>query len=68
MMQCATHHIFINRLDITGLKFLGPQTISPAKHITLVANNGFDCGVTIADYQDIREGDIVEVFTEVEVK
>ena len=30
--------------------------------------SGYDCGLTIADYQDIREGDIVEVFTEVEVK
>ena len=31
-------------------------------------NSGYDCGLTIEDYQDIREGDIVEVFTEVEVK
>ncbi len=31
-------------------------------------NSGYDCGLTIADYQDIREGDIVEVFTKVEVK
>ena len=30
--------------------------------------SGYDCGLTIADYQDIREGDIVEVFTMVEVK
>ncbi len=29
---------------------------------------GYDCGLTILDYQDIREGDIVEVFTMVEVK
>ena len=31
-------------------------------------NSGYDCGLTITDYQDIREGDIVEVFTKVEVK
>ena len=31
-------------------------------------NSGYDCGLTILDYQDIREGDIVEVFTNVEVK
>ena len=31
-------------------------------------NSGYDCGLTIADYQDIREGDIIEVFTKVEVK
>ena len=31
-------------------------------------NSGYDCGLTISDYQDIREGDIVEVFTMVEVK
>ena len=31
-------------------------------------NSGYDCGLTILDYQDIREGDIVEVFTMVEVK
>ena len=31
-------------------------------------NSGYDCGLTIADYQDIREGDIIEVFTMVEVK
>ena len=29
---------------------------------------GYDCGLTIADYQDIHEGDIIEVFTMVEVK
>ena len=31
-------------------------------------NSGYDCGLTIADYQDIREGDIVEVFELQEVK
>ena len=31
-------------------------------------NSGYDCGLTIADYQDIREGDIIEVFQNVEVK
>ena len=30
--------------------------------------SGYDCGLTILDYQDIREGDIIEVFTMVEVK
>ena len=30
--------------------------------------SGYDCGLTIADYQDIREGDIVEVFSMIEVK
>jgi translation initiation factor IF-2 len=30
--------------------------------------SGYDCGLTIADYQDIHEGDIIEVFTMVEVK
>ncbi len=30
-------------------------------------NSGYDCGLTILDYQDIREGDIIEVFTQVEV-
>ena len=30
--------------------------------------SGYDCGLTIQDYQDIREGDIIEVFTMVEVK
>ena len=29
---------------------------------------GFDCGITIKDYQDIHEGDIIECFHEVEVK
>jgi len=28
---------------------------------------GFDCGITIKDYQDIHEGDIIECFHEVEV-
>ena len=32
------------------------------------AKSGYDCGLTIADYQDIREGDIIEAFTMVEVK
>ena len=31
-------------------------------------NSGYDCGLTILDYQDIREGDIIEVFMNVEVK
>ena len=31
-------------------------------------NSGYDCGLTILDYQDIREGDIVEVFELIEVK
>ena len=31
-------------------------------------NSGYDCGLTISDYQDIREGDIVEAFINVEVK
>ena len=29
---------------------------------------GYDCGLTIEGYQDIHEGDIIEVFTMVEVK
>ena len=31
-------------------------------------NSGYDCGITIEDYQDIREGDIIETFEMVEVK
>ena len=31
-------------------------------------NTGYDCGLTIEGYQDIRENDIIEVFQEVEVK
>lgn len=31
-------------------------------------NNGYDCGLTIADYQDIHEGDIIEAFIMEEVK
>ena len=31
-------------------------------------NSGYDCGLTVADYQDIHEGDIIEAFMEVEVK
>ena len=30
--------------------------------------NGFECGITIQGYQDIRVGDIIEVFQNVEVK
>ncbi len=30
--------------------------------------NGFDCGITILDFQDIKEGDIIETYREVEVK
>ena len=30
--------------------------------------SGYDCGLTIEGYQDIREGDTIEVFTMVEVK
>ena len=31
-------------------------------------NSGYDCGITIEDYQDIREGDIIETFEMIEVK
>ncbi len=31
-------------------------------------SNNFDCGISIVNYNDIREGDILETFTEVEVK
>ncbi len=30
--------------------------------------NGFDCGITITDFQDIKEGDIIETYENVEVK
>ena len=29
---------------------------------------GFECGVVLKDYRDIREGDIIETFTMKEVK
>ncbi|RJQ54307.1 MAG: translation initiation factor IF-2 [Actinobacteria bacterium] len=29
---------------------------------------GYDCGVTIEDFQDVKEGDVIEVFRTVEVK
>ena len=29
---------------------------------------GFECGLNIANYNDIKEGDIIEAFEEVEVK
>ena len=30
--------------------------------------SGYDCGMSIAGYNDIHEGDIIEAFEEVEVK
>ena len=30
--------------------------------------NGYDCGITIENYQDIKEGDIIETYEMVEVK
>ena len=30
--------------------------------------NGYDCGITIESYQDIKEGDMIETFENVEVK
>ncbi|MDE6588101.1 MAG: translation initiation factor IF-2 [Paramuribaculum sp.] len=30
--------------------------------------SGYDCGLSIANYNDLREGDIIEAFEEVEVK
>ena len=29
---------------------------------------GYDCGMQVKNYNDIREGDIIEAFREVEVK
>jgi translation initiation factor IF-2 len=31
-------------------------------------NRGFECGMQIKNYNDIRIGDIIECYTEVEVK
>ena len=31
-------------------------------------SKGYDCGITLENYQDIKEGDIIEVFEMVEVK
>ena len=31
-------------------------------------NSGYECGLNIANYNDIRIGDIIEAFEEVEVK
>ena len=30
--------------------------------------SGYDCGLSVQGYNDIREGDIIEAFEEVEVK
>jgi translation initiation factor IF-2 len=35
-----------------------------AKEVT----KGFDCGLQIKNYNDVKEGDIIEAFHEVEVK
>ena len=31
-------------------------------------NSGYECGLNIANYNDIRIGDVIEAFEEVEVK
>jgi translation initiation factor IF-2 len=31
-------------------------------------NTGFECGLNIANYNDIKVGDIIEAYEEVEVK
>ena len=38
------------------------------KDVVKEVNSGYDCGLTIEGYQDIREGDVIEVFMNVEVK
>ena len=30
--------------------------------------SGFECGISLVNYNDILEGDVLETFTEVEVK
>ena len=35
-----------------------------AKEVT----TGFDCGLSVAGYNDIEEGDIIEAFEEIEIK
>ena len=30
--------------------------------------SGYDCGLSVQGYNDIREGDLIEAFEEVEVK
>ena len=31
-------------------------------------SSGFECGLNIANYNDIKEGDIIEAFEEIEIK
>ncbi len=52
--------IVVHTADINALKRF--------KDDVKEVSNNFDCGISLVNYNDIREGDILEAFTEVEVK
>ena len=52
--------IVVHTADINALKRF--------KDDVKEVNNNFDCGISLVNYNDIREGDMLEAFSEVEVK
>jgi translation initiation factor IF-2 len=52
--------IVVHTADIKALK----RFKDDVKEVT----TNFDCGISLVNYNDIREGDVLEAFTEVEVK
>ncbi len=43
-------------------------SLQRGKDKTNEVKKGLDCGITVADYQDIKEKDIIETYEEVEIK
>jgi translation initiation factor IF-2 len=52
--------IVVHTADINALKRF--------KDDVKEVGNNFDCGISLVNYNDIREGDMLEAFTEIEVK
>ena len=52
--------IVVHTADINALKRF--------KDDVKEVSNNFDCGISLVNYNDLREGDLLEAFTEVEVK
>ena len=54
----------ITRFERKGLKIVALKMYRFTKEVAA----GRDCGMSIAGYNDIKEGDIIEAFTIVEIK
>ncbi len=60
MVRVIREGVVIHEGDLTSLKRFKDDVKEVAK--------GFDCGVVLDGYTDVRVGDVIETFTKIETK